>query len=175
MIFDLDPDPSVEWEEVVRSAREVRALLTDLGLAAFLKTTGGKGLHVVVPLARKHDWMEVKEFSRAVAESLVREHPERYTATASKLKRKGKIYIDYLRNGRGATAVAAYSTRARAGATISVPLRWEELSAEIRSDHFTIRNLPRRMARLRRDPWDGYDAEARTITSALKKRMGLRN
>jgi bifunctional non-homologous end joining protein LigD len=174
MIFDLDPDPSVEWEEVVRSAREVRALLIDLGFGPFLKTTGGKGLHVVVPLARKHDWMEVKEFSRAVAESFARQHPDRYTATASKLKRKGKIYIDYLRNGRGATAIAAYSTRARAGATVSVPLRWEELSPEIRSDQFTIRTLPRRMARLRRDPWDGYAAAGRTITAAMKKRIGVR-
>jgi bifunctional non-homologous end joining protein LigD len=107
---------------------------------------------LVVPVARRHKWNEIKKFCKMVADSLVREAPERYTSTMSKTKRTRKIFIDYLRNARGATAVAAYSTRAKPGAPISTPLDWEELTTEIRSDHFTIRNLPERLSGLRKDP-----------------------
>ena len=119
LIFDLDPDPSVDWSDVVIAAREMRHLLLELGLTSFLKTTGGKGLHVVVPIVPRVEWEKARAFSRAVAELMVQAAPDRFIATMSKAARKGKIFIDYLRNGRGATAVAPYSTRAKPGATVS--------------------------------------------------------
>jgi bifunctional non-homologous end joining protein LigD len=151
--FDLDPGPGVEWRDVVREARELRGLLRDLGLESFVKTTGGKGLHVVVPLSAGPGWPEVKGFSKSVAEELVRRRPDRVTAKLSKSARGGKIFIDYLRNGRGATAVAAYSTRARPNASVAVPLAWEELSPSLRPDHYGVRNVRRRLENLAEDPW----------------------
>ena len=125
MVFDLDPAPEVEWPGVITAALLMRERLSELGLASFVKTTGGKGLHIVAPLTPEADWDTVKAFSRAVAESVVRETPTEYIATMSKEKRKGKIFIDYLRNGRGATSIAAYSTRSRKGAPISTPVAVE--------------------------------------------------
>jgi bifunctional non-homologous end joining protein LigD len=136
-----------------------------------VKTTGGTGLHVVAPITPKQNWEWIKEFSRLVARSIVREDPARYTATMSKAKRKGKIFIDYLRNARAATAVCAYSTRAQPGAPVSVPLRWEELTADVRSDHFTVRDVPWRLARLRSDPWQDYESARRPLTRALMKKL----
>jgi len=170
LIFDLDPDPSVSWKKLQDAAHSLRTLLSDLGLGAFVKTTGGKGLHVVVPIAPKQDWDFAKEFSKSVAHSMVRGAPDRYTATMSKSKRKGKIFIDYLRNTRTATAVCAYSSRARAGAPVSVPLRWEELAEDVRSQ-FTIRNVPERLARLRQDPWQDYEATRATLTRAMLQKF----
>ena len=129
LIFDLDPDPTVEWPYVVTAAKEVRLLLEELGLISFIKTTGGKGLHVVVPIQRRTTWDDAKAFCRAVADFMVRAAPDRYIAKMSKAARKGKIFVDYLRNDLGATAIAPYSTRNRAGATVSVPISWEELSS----------------------------------------------
>jgi bifunctional non-homologous end joining protein LigD len=171
LTFDLDPDAGLPWPRVIDAARELRRRLADLGLSGFPKTTGGKGLHVVVPLTPRGNWDEVKEFCRSVAESIARDAPDRYLATMSKAKRKGKIFIDYLRNGRGATAVAAYSTRARFGAPVSVPIRWEELASGIRPDHFTVRNLRDRLSRLRNDPWADYEAARRPIKAAMKKQL----
>src|SRR5205085_12231678 len=122
MFFDLDPHPAVPWPRVVESAHQIRAFLEDIRLQSFVKTTGGKGLHIVVPLQRRHDWDEVKSFSKAIAELIERADPKRYTSNMAKAARGGKIFIDYLRNGRTATAIAAYSTRARPGATVSVPI-----------------------------------------------------
>jgi bifunctional non-homologous end joining protein LigD len=173
LIFDLDPDPAVPWPKVIEGARALRELLSGLGLAAFVKTTGGKGLHVVVPLARRHSWEEARDFSRAVAERMVRGAPDRYVATMSKAKRKGKIFIDFFRNARSATAIAAYSTRARAGAPVSTPLAWEELSPEVKSDHFNVSNLGSRLAELRKDPWDGYEKARRPITASMRKSLDL--
>jgi bifunctional non-homologous end joining protein LigD len=144
--------------------------LRALDLGAFVKTTGGKGLHIVVPIAPEQTWEYVKDFSRSLAESLAREAPERYTATMSKAKRRGKIFIDYLRNSRTATAVCAYSSRARPGATVSVPLRWQELTKDVRG-HFNLRNVPERLARLRKDPWDDYEAARRPLTAKLLKEL----
>ena len=171
MIFDLDPGPGVDWTRVVEAARLVRALLDELGLAAFVKTTGGKGLHVVVPLVRRHGWDDVKAFSRAVAQHLAREMPERFTAQVAMKQREGKIYVDWLRNARGATAVAAYSTRARPRAPVSVPLFWDELSADVRSDHYDVKTLPARLARSK-DPWAEYGSARRSITASMKRRLG---
>jgi bifunctional non-homologous end joining protein LigD len=173
MIFDLDPGEDVAWEAVVTGARLLRERLVDLGLESFLKTTGGKGLHVVVPLVRRAGWDEVKDFARAVAEEVVQSAPRHYLATMSKTKRRGKIYIDYLRNARGATSVAAYSTRARPGAPVSTPISWEELSEHLSSDAYTIHNLPRRLAHLKEDPWAGMGKVRQTITKAMKNKVGM--
>ena len=170
LIFDLDPDPSVSWKQVAHAAQALRMKLEDLGLAAFAKTTGGKGLHIVVPLVRRKGWDEIKEFCREFAETFVREAPELYTANMSKAKRRGKIFIDYLRNARGATAVAAYSTRARPGAPVSTPIDWDEL-AVLRSDQYTLGNLGRRLVERGRDPWEQYDDAKRPITVAMRKRL----
>jgi bifunctional non-homologous end joining protein LigD len=171
LIFDLDPDPSVQWPQVVTAASDVRALLEELGLAAFLKTSGGKGLHIVVPVRPRTESDEAKAFCRAVADLMVRAAPDRFIATMSKAARKGKIFIDYLRNGRGATAVAPYSTRAKPGATVSAPIAWEELSARLRSDHFTIENLPDRLSKLKQDPWAEMAKTRQSITAAMRKRL----
>mgnify|MGYP003114687148 FL=1 len=127
MVFDLDPDEGLGFEDVKRAARDIRDQLADLGLASFAMLTGGKGVHVVVPLTPGHDWDAHKDFARRFAEALSMAQPERFTATMSKAKRKGKIFIDWLRNQRGATAVLPYSARARSGAPVAVPLAWNEL------------------------------------------------
>jgi bifunctional non-homologous end joining protein LigD len=172
IIFDLDPDTSVPWKSVVEAAQLVRTLLNELDLECFLKTTGGKGLHIVLPLQRVHTWDEVKSFSKAVADHLVQHIPDRFVANMSKQKRKGKIYVDYLRNAKGATAIAAFSTRARAGAPVSVPLAWEELSVDIRSDHFTVQTLPARLGTLKADPWGDYFKIKQKLTPRMKKALG---
>jgi bifunctional non-homologous end joining protein LigD len=162
--FDLDPGPDVPWSRVVEAAFATRDLLSDLGLNSFVKTTGGKGLHVVVPIApRRHDWDDAKRFCKHVAGLLAGQNPHQYTITMAKAARKGRIFVDYLRNDRGSTAVAAYSTRARPGAPVSTPLAWDELTAAIRSDHFTVANLPTRLATLKRDPWAKIDKIRQTI------------
>ncbi len=169
MIFDLDPDPEVPWEKMVRAAFLVRERLTDLGLRSFVKTTGGKGLHIAVPLIPRGNWDDVKGFSRAIAEGIVRESPNEYIATMSKSKRKGKVFIDYLRNGRGATFIAAYSARARNGAPASAPIGWDELLSGIRPDSFNIGNIRQRLASLKKDPWEGYFKVRQTITDKMIK------
>ena len=172
--FDLDPDPALSWKTLTDGTLLVKALLDELGLRSFLKTTGGKGLHIVVPLARKHTWDEVKGFSHAVAAHLARESPQHFTANMAKQQRKGKIFIDYLRNGRGSTAVAAYSTRARPGAPVSVPLAWPELDEDVRGDHFNINTVRARLFKLRRDPWADYDSVRHTITARMKRSLGIK-
>jgi len=167
LIFDLDPDPTLPWNRIKEAAENLHRRMSELGFAAFVKTTGGKGLHVVVPIKPKQDWDTVKAFTRQIAEELEHEAPQRYTATMSKAKRRGKIYVDYLRNARTATAVSAYSTRARQNAPVSVPIHWDELATDIRGEYFTIRNVPQRLARLRKDPWDGYEAARRPITDKM--------
>ena len=154
LVFDLDPSAEVSWSDVKKAARQVHDLLDQLQLQSFLRTTGGKGLHVVVPLNRPAPWEQARQFARAFAESLAGAHPDRYIATASKKQRKGLIFVDYLRNGRGATSVCSYSLRARPGAAVATPLRWEELARIKSSDAFNIRTLPRRLARLGSDPWE---------------------
>lgn len=171
MILDLDPDPELPWSQVVDAARRLRALLDDLGLVSFVKTTGGKGLHLFVPLDRRQTWDEVKEFSGSIAQRLAGEEPRRYTASSGKSLRRGRIYIDYLRNAMGAHAVAAYSTRARPGATVSTPLSWDELSAAIKPDHFRVDNLPSRLSSLEEDPWGALTDVRQSITAKMKQQM----
>jgi bifunctional non-homologous end joining protein LigD len=173
MFFDLDPDPTVPWGRVVESTHQIRAFLEEVGLKSFVKTTGGKGLHVVVPLQRRHDWDEVKGFSKAIAELIERVDPKRYTSNMSKAARTGKIFVDYLRNGRTATAIAAFSTRAKPRASVSVPLSWDELTPDIHSDTFTIRNLPERLDSLNKDPWARIGSIKQSLTKAIKAKLGV--
>jgi len=156
VVFDLDPGPGVEWAQVIECARLIRDALHTLKLESFVKTTGSKGLHVVAPLVPGPSWDEASAFTRSVAESVARANPRRYITSMAKAERRGKIFIDYLRNIRGATSVAAYSTRVTPQATMSVPLTWDELSTRITSDHFTIANVPQRLAGLTADPWAAY-------------------
>jgi len=142
--------------DVVVAAREVRERLTQIGLESFVKTSGGKGLHVVVPIAPSIDWDTAKAFTGSLAAAMSKDDPARYVATMSKRARRGRILIDYFRNARGATAVAAYSTRARQEASVSTPLTWEELSQGVRADHFRVENLRQRLQFLASDPWEGF-------------------
>lgn len=156
IVFDLDPGEQVTWAQVVAAGRRVRALLQRLGLASFPKTTGGRGLHVVVPLEPDAEWTECLEFSRAVATLLEEADPDLYTTNFSRAGRERKILIDYLRNNRTNTSIAAYSTRARPGAPVSTPLRWTELKATVEPAHWTLARVERRLARLKQDPWREY-------------------
>jgi bifunctional non-homologous end joining protein LigD len=156
VVFDLDPGPEVPFSQVVEAARLVRASLQSLELESFVKNTGGKGLHVVMPIAGGSTWEESFEFSRRLSMAIARSHPARYTIDIPKAGREKKILIDFLRNGRGATSVAAYSTRARDPAAVSMPLSWEELSPKLPPDHFSVPKALERLARLRRDPWEAY-------------------
>ena len=154
--MDLDPGEDVAWSAVITAALELKARLEARGLAAFVKTSGGKGLHVVTPLAPKAGWAEVKDFAHSLAESMSADAPEKYLATATKAKRSGHIYIDYLRNGRGNTAVAAYSTRARSGAPVSMPLDWPDLDEVSGPAAFTLGNVPHRLQTRPKDPWGNF-------------------
>jgi bifunctional non-homologous end joining protein LigD len=156
MTIDLDPAPDVHWRMLADAAREVRDRLAELKLESFVKTTGGKGLHVVAPLKPAADWDAVKDFAHALANAMAADAPERFVAVMTKARRTERIFVDYLRNGRGATAVAAYSTRAREGAPVATPLAWEELRSEARGARFNLKNIMRRMKRLGSDPWEGF-------------------
>lgn len=157
IVFDLDPGPGVAWTEVKAAARRIHDLLESLSLKCFLRTSGGKGLHVVVPLNPGCDWDLVKPFAHAFAESMAQAEPMKFVATASKKLREGRIFIDYLRNGRGATSVASYSLRAREGAPVAVNLRWDELARLKAANAFNIDSVPKRLARLKADPWEGIN------------------
>ena len=165
IVFDLDPGPQVGWPQVIAAAREVRDRLAALKLESFLKTSGGKGLHIVLPL-RGEDWDIAKDFAHRIALDMTTDSPQHFTANMAKSTRTGRIFVDYLRNGRGATSIAAYSTRARPGAAVSTPIRWEELGPQMTPDRFTLFNLPQRLAKLRRDPW----AEIGRIKQSLPKK-----
>jgi bifunctional non-homologous end joining protein LigD len=164
LVWDLDPGPDVTWKQVVTAAKFVREVLTTLGLKSWVKTTGGRGLHVVVPLRPRRNVTACLEFSRGVAEVIARENPRAYTTKFAKAGRERRILIDYLRNNRTNTSVCAYSTRARPGATVSMPLDWSDL--EEPPNRWTFSTVPRRLARLRRDPWKDYWAGAQDISDA---------
>ncbi|MCC6713130.1 MAG: DNA ligase D [Candidatus Dadabacteria bacterium] len=173
MVFDLDPGEGVSYPDVVGAAFKIRDILDGLGLRSFVKTSGGKGLHVVVPLQRRSGWDEMKSFSKAVADKMVELEPAKYIATMSKAKRKGKIFIDYLRNNRDATAVAAYSTRARKGAPVSAPITWDELSPDLAPNKYNVANLRARLSSLKEDPWKDFFTTRQSITAGMKRKAGL--
>ncbi len=167
MVFDLDPGEGVPWQQMQEGAELVHVFLHQLGLASFLKTSGGKGLHVVVPLRRGHDWATVKGFSQAVVTHLAQTVQQRFVAKSGPRNRVGKIFIDYLRNGQGATTVCAWSARARPGLGISVPAAWDELHDLKASDQWNIRNVHTRLD-VGNDPWSGYAKAARSLKAAMK-------
>lgn len=157
IVFDLDPGPGVSFAEVKRSAVQVRDLLEQLELRSFLRTSGGKGLHVVVPLNPGCDWSLVKRFTKGFADALAGSEPDRYLSVATLKLRPGKIFVDYLRNSRGATSVASYSLRARDGAPVAMPMAWSELAKLKRPDAFDLTDVPAKLKRRRKDPWEGID------------------
>jgi bifunctional non-homologous end joining protein LigD len=169
LIFDLDPDPTVQWRDVADTALLVRGVLEELGLVPFVRSTGGKGLHVVVPIERRSSWEEVKDFAHAITLQIVRAAPDRYTAEVAKAKRRGKIYIDWLRNDREATAIASWSVRAREGAPVAATLSWDELRSPTRPV-IGVRDAPARLNLP--DPWGDFERSRRPLTRAMRKRVG---
>jgi len=171
LIFDFDPDPELPFSELQTAVTLLRTLLDEMKLVGFLKTTGGKGLHVVLPIRATLDWDEAKDFTRSVAEFMVRTFPDRFVATITKSKRNGKILIDYFRNAREATAVAPYVVRSRANAPVATPIHWRELDQDVRNDHFNVSNVRERLAKMKDDPWADFLATKQTITAAMRKRL----
>ncbi|MCY1511923.1 Multifunctional non-homologous end joining protein LigD [compost metagenome] len=171
--IDLDPGPDVPWKAVAEGAQLARGLMREIGLAPFLKTTGGKGLHLVAPIRPTQPWETVKGLAHALAGELARVIPERFTSNMSKARRRGRIFVDYLRNGNGATAIAAYSARARAGAPVSMPVGWDALESgrDLRGAAYNIRNAMD-LAQELGDPWRGYEAARRTVGPRMLKKLG---
>ncbi len=163
LVFDLDPGPGVEWATTVATAHELRQRLERLGLAAFCRSSGGKGLHVVAPVLPGPDWDTVRAWCRAFAEAMEADAPDRFVASVPKVRRAGRILVDWLRNGLGSTAIGSFSPRARAGATVATPLAWDEVTPELDPAAFTVLTVPARLAALTADPWAGFAAAARAI------------
>lgn len=170
-VLDLDPDPALPWKSMLEATQLTLSVLDELGLQAFLKTSGGKGMHLIVPLARKADWETVKGFAKAVAQFMAQQLPERITATMGPKNRVGKIFVDYLRNTRGASTVAAYSVRARPGLPVSVPIARDELGDVRHAQQWNVANLSQRLEALTEDPWHGY-AHRQRITAKMWQQLG---
>ena len=168
LIFDLDPDSAIEWKTLAAAAAEVRERLKKFGLESFLKTTGGNGLHVVVPIRATNSWADVKEFAHNVVLAMEKDAPDRYLTKMTKAARKGKIYLDYLRNERGATSIAPYSPRARSGMPVALPLKWAELKAKERP-RFTVSEFSKWKKRLENDPWSGIGDVRQSLPVSRKK------
>lgn len=156
IVFDLDPAPDIFWTGVVDAALDIRHYLAQYQLISFIKTTGGKGLHIVIPIEPNYDWESVKNFTHIFVQTLEKVKPCEYVSKMSKSKRKGKIFIDYLRNQRAATAIAPYSLRARIHAPVATPLSWDELSTHIEDNTYTIKTLLHRLKGLKKDPWQDF-------------------
>jgi bifunctional non-homologous end joining protein LigD len=169
IVFDLDPGEGVAWPKVREAALLTRALLDELGLASWLKTSGGKGLHVVVPLAPRLDYEVVKDFARAVVAHMAKTIPQRFVAKSGGSNRVGRIFVDYLRNGHGQTTVAAFSARARPGLGVSVPMAWEQLPTLKGGAQWTVATAREHLSFEKTDPWAGYWKCRQTLTAARKK------
>ena len=172
VVIDLDPGGAVEWKAVVAAARLVREMLGAMDLETFVKTTGGRGLHLVLPIRPAADWSQCLEFARALAAALVRRRPSLFTATFAKAGRDDRILVDYLRNNRTNTSIAAYSTRARPNAPVSVPLAWTELTPRRGPERWTITTVPQRLKKLRADPWDAYWRLRQRIPAGAVRALG---
>jgi bifunctional non-homologous end joining protein LigD len=166
IIFDLDPDPAVPFTQVIDAAREIRARMQEFGLESFVKTTGGKGLHVVIPMTRAYHWEPIKAFARAIADSMQHDNPKRYIAKSSKEARKGKIFVDYLRNELTSTAIAAFSARARSGAPVAMPVAWEALKPSFQPLKFTVETSPALLQKRKLDPWEDFFKIKQKISAA---------
>jgi bifunctional non-homologous end joining protein LigD len=172
-VLDLDPDPALPWKSMLEAAQLTLSVLDEIGLQAFVKTSGGKGFHLIVPLARRDNWDTVKAFAKAIAQFMTRQLPERFTATSGPKNRVGKIFIDYLRNARGASTVAAYSVRARPGLPVSVPVSRDELNDLRGAQQWTVANLHERLRDLKDDPWAGY-ANRQKISKRMWDKLGAK-
>ncbi len=173
IVFDLDPDPALGWERMIEAAQLTRELLTELGLRSWCKTSGGKGLHVVVPLARHAGWDDVKAFAQAAAQHMAATLPDRFSAKMGAQNRRGRIFVDYLRNNRGSSTVAAFSPRARPSMGVSVPIAWDELPDTTGGAQWTVENVHERLQSLGADPWADYAGTKQRITREMRERLGL--
>jgi bifunctional non-homologous end joining protein LigD len=171
IVFDLDPDPELPWSRMVEATCMTLDLLGELGLKAFLKTSGGRGMHVVVPIDRRQSWACISEFARGVTVRLAKEAPDRIVDKMGPKNRVGKIFVDYLRNQRGASTVAAYSVRARPGLPVSVPIARDELEQIAGADQWNIRNLQERLGQQGSDPWSDYASARQTVSARLLKQL----
>jgi len=174
IVMDFDPDEALPWSTLVEAVTVLRKLLDTLGLRGFLKTTGGKGLHVVLPIAPRHDWPTITAFTKAIADLMVMSFPDRFTAKLNKATRTGKILVDYLRNAEGATAIAPYSLRAKKNAPVSMPISWEELKRDVRFDCFNVRNAAARLKTQKRDPWAEFLEVDQAITPQMMRSVGMK-
>ncbi len=174
LIIDLDPDTNLPWARVCDAAEILRDRLQAMGLHVFLRTTGGKGLHLVAPLAAGHDWPLVKGFAEAFARAMAADAPSLFTAVSNKERRKGRIYLDYLRNARGASAVASYSLRAREGFPVAAPIEWDELRKLSGGDAFNRLNIHKRLETLTADPWEDLESGAGKITVKMRRDVGMK-
>jgi bifunctional non-homologous end joining protein LigD len=175
LVMDLDPDEGLPWARVCDGAEVLRERLTAMGLPGFLRTTGGKGLHVVTPLAAGHDWPTVKGFAEHLAKAMAGDHPSLFTAISSKERRKGRIYLDYLRNARGASAVASYSLRAKPGMPVATPIAWEELRGLSGGNAFDRLSVVKRLETLAADPWDELLSSSSKITAKMRRDLGMKS
>ncbi len=173
IVFDLDPDPKLGWDRMIEAAQLTRELLAALGLQSWCKTSGGKGVHVVVPLARHAGWDEVKSFAQAVAQHMTTTLPDRFSAKMGAQNRRSRIFVDYLRNNRGSSTVAAFSPRARPGMGVSVPLAWDELAGTTDGAQWTVENIHERLEALSADPWADYVSTKQRITRDMRARLGM--
>ena len=168
MIFDLDPGEGLGWPQVREAAMLTRAMLDELGLVSFLKTSGGKGLHVVVPLTPRAGWDTVKGFSQAIVQHLAKTIPDRFVAKSGPSNRLGRIFVDYIRNGRGATTAVAFSARARPGLGVSIPVAWDALPTLESGAQWTVRTAVDHLSSEKVDPWRDYAKTRQTLTAAMK-------